>query len=190
MASMKEFSDLGFYNDLRAHQISLTFQGMMSQELLALIGQSLRRKPDDEVISKRLFGLVVELAQNIYHYSAVKQFSEKDEREIGVGIIAVGESEDYYFVYSGNMVDSERVKEIAERCDHINSLDSEAIKHFYKEQRRMPQREDSPGANIGLIEIVRRSGNPIGYLIDHAENGLSFLTFMAKISKNAPLPVE
>jgi len=180
----EKFSMHQFYTDVRKNNISLSFQGIMSQEVLSLIGLSLKRRPDNEVIAKRLFGIVVELAQNIYHYSASKAYSEKDQREIGVGIITIGEDKLHYVVNSGNLVETGNTPPIMERCDYINSLDDVGLKQFYKQQRRMPQRPDKPGANIGLIELKRRSGNPLRYDVRQVDNTLSFLTLSIRINKN------
>lgn len=180
----QKFSMHQFYTDIRKNNISLTFQGIMSQDVLSLIGMSLKRRPDNEVIAKRLFGIVVELAQNIYHYSASKAYSEKDQREIGVGIVTIGEDQDYYIVNSGNLVETVNTAPIIERCDYINGLDDAGLKLFHKEQRRMPQRPDKPGANIGLIELKRRSGNPLEYDVREVDDENSFLTLSIKIDKN------
>jgi Family of unknown function (DUF6272) len=183
----QKFSELQFYKDLYYNHIHLAFQGMMSQDVLTLIGLSLRRKPNSEVVAKRLFGLVVELTQNIYHYSAIKSFSEKDQREVGVGVVTVGENEHDYYVCSGNLIETHKAEAILERCNLINSLDEENLKKFYKEQRRQPQRENTTGANVGLIDIVRKSGNPIGCQVDVVDEQNSFLAFVVKINKNLPV---
>jgi hypothetical protein len=183
----QRFSELQFYKDLYYNHIHLAFQGMMSQDVLTLIGLTLRRKPNSELIAKRLFGLVVELAQNIYHYSAIKSFSEKDQREVGVGVVTVGENEHDYFVCSGNLIEADKAQAILERCQHINTLNDEQLKQFYKEQRRQPQREHTTGANVGLIDIVRKSGNPIGCDVSPVDDSHSFLSFIVKISKTLPV---
>ncbi|MCU0329289.1 MAG: SiaB family protein kinase [Chitinophagales bacterium] len=156
---------------------------MISQDLLSLIGLSLRRRNDNEMIAKRLFGLVIELAQNIYHYSTEKSYSEKDKKEVGVGIIAIGETNEHYIVCSGNRMDSRKIKPITERCDYINQLDDDGLKLYYKEQRRNPSVEDSKGAGLGLIDMVRKSGNPLTYVINDSDKQNAFLTLCVRINK-------
>lgn len=181
---MKEkFSMHKFYTEVRKNNISLTFRGIMSQDVLSLIGMSLKRRPDNEVIAKRLFGIVVELAQNIYHYSASKQYSEKDKKEIGVGIVTIGEDQNYYIVNSGNLVRTENIAPITERCKYINGLDERELKLFKKQQLKLPQRPDKPGANIGLIELKRRSGNPLLYDTIAVDHDYTFLSLSVKIKK-------
>jgi hypothetical protein len=179
----EKFSNYNFYSSFRENKISLAFQGMISQDLLSLIGLSLRRKNDNEMIARRLFGLVIELAQNIYHYSTEKAYSEKDKKEVGVGIIAIGETNEHYIVCSGNRMDSKKIKLISERCDYINQLDEEGLKMYYKDQRRNPSVEDSKGAGLGLIDMVRKSGNPLTYIINDSDKPNAFLTLAVKINK-------
>ena len=178
-----KFSHFEFYSQLRRHKISLTCQGMISQDILSLIGLSLKRKADNEVLAKRLFGIVVELAQNIFHYSAIKHFSEKDKRMVGVGIVTIGETPEHYVVTSGNMVDNRNTEALGQRCAYINTLDEEGLKKFYKNQRSLPLPPEKTGGNIGLIDLARRSGNPLGYEITPVNDLHSFFTLSIKIRK-------
>ena len=176
--SVKEFRD-----SLQMNHVSLSFQGMLSQEVLTLVGRSTRRISEDQIISKRLLSLVVELSQNIHHYSAHKEFSSKDDKEIGVGIIAIGESADCFHVHSGNKILNKDYLPILERCDRINSMNESELRGFYKDQRRLPQREDKPGANIGLIDMVRKSGNPIVATVVPVDDMYSFLIMSLTLDK-------
>ncbi len=180
----RTFSHHGFYSKLKKHKINLACQGMVSQDLLNLIALSLKRKAvDNEFVARRLFGVVVELAQNIYHYSAEKAYSEKDKCEVGVGIITVGEAADSYMVSSGNMIENRKAAGIKERIEYINKLDEEQLKTYYKEQRRLPKPEESKGANLGFIDLARRSNNPLKYTITQVSEQHSFFTLSIKIKK-------
>ncbi len=176
--SVKTFKDLLF-----ANRISLAFHGLFSQDVLTLIGHSMKKTPDDQLLSKRLFGIVIELAQNIHHYSAQKVYSEKDKRDIGIGIVAIGETDDYHIISSGNYIVNSEVEVIRTRSEYINGLDAEALKEYYKEQRKAPQRANKPGANLGFIEMVRKSGNPIDVIIKDYDDKMSFFTLTVKINK-------
>ncbi|MCS6968342.1 MAG: SiaB family protein kinase [Cytophagales bacterium] len=183
-ATEQSFSIYEFYRRLKVHHLSLVAQGIMSQDLLSLIALSIKRRPDNEVIARRLFALVVELAQNILHYSAVKEFSAKDQREVGVGIVAIGESDTHYLVASGNVAQPENAAYVARHCDYINQLDPDELREYYRQQRRLPVKEGSVGGSIGLIEIVRKSGQPLSYEIIPIEDDKVFLIFVAKVNKS------
>lgn len=181
---IENFSVHAFKERLKECQISMAFQGMFSQEILTLLGKSLQNTPDAKNISKRLFALVVEMTQNIHHYSAHKMFSQKDNREIGVGIIAISETEGFYQVSSGNYVSKEDALTILERSHFINSLDENELKLYYKEQRKMPPRPGKPGANLGLIDMRRKSGQKLEVIIEQ-EADQYFYILTLKVSKSA-----
>jgi hypothetical protein len=183
-ATEQPFSIYQFFSQLKLHHVSMVAQGLISQDILSLIALSLKRIPDNEVVARRLFAIVVELSQNIFHYSTIKEFSVKDQRGIGVGIVAVGESKTHYLVASGNVAHAENAAYVAKQCDYINTLDSEELRQYYREQRRKPARVGSVGGSIGLIEVARKSGEPIHYEIIPLEDGNVFLIFVAKVSKD------
>ncbi len=179
----ERFSVKQFKQKLVDHRISMAFQGILSQDILTLVGQSLRNLPNNQVLAKRLFGLVVEMTQNIHHYSAQKVYSEKDNREIGMGIVCLGQDDHHHFISSGNYIFQKDVKVVLERSAHINAMNEEELKKYYREQRRAPQRKDKPGANLGFIEMRRKSGNPVEVEIIDINDEMSFFILSVKISK-------
>ncbi|KXX69948.1 hypothetical protein AVL50_13815 [Flammeovirga sp. SJP92] len=183
MGYMEHFSVKTFKQQLAMKKISLAFQGIFSQDVLALIGKSLRNTPESRVIAKRLFAIVIEMAQNIHHYSAEKQYSEKDGRDIGVGIVAIAEDDHHYIITSGNCIVKTEVPPLIERANYINGLSPEKLKEFYREQRKAPQREGKPGANLGFIDMVRKSGNPIEINIKEYDETRSFFILSVRVNK-------
>lgn len=177
------FSVKTFRDRLVEHRISLAFHGMFSQDVLTLIGKTLMSTPDSQMLSKRLFAIVIEMAQNILHYSAERVFSEKDGREIGVGIVAICQSDDQVVVSSGNYIQKRELQALQERAAYINTLDEGQLRDFYRDQRKAPQREGKPGANLGLIDMARRSGNPIQVdAFDYSEE-LAFFILTIRVNK-------
>ncbi|GAA4832427.1 SiaB family protein kinase [Algivirga pacifica] len=180
---IEHFSVKTFKHQLEGQHIKLAFNGMFTQEVLSLIGKSLLDSPDSQVIRKRLFAIVIEMAQNIHHYSARKSFCEKDKKEVGTGVITIGESKDHFIVASGNYIKKEELPPIVERAEYINKLPTEELRAFYREVRKAPQREDKPGANLGLIDMVRKSGNPISIETMEVDDEVSFFILNVKINK-------
>ena len=179
----ERFSIKQFKQRLEDNKISMAFQGILSQDILTLVGQSLRNLPNNQVLAKRLFGLAVEMTQNIHHYSAQKIYSDKDGRDIGMGIVCIGQDEDFHLITSGNYIYEKDAKVVKERSRYINSLSDEELKQYYREQRRAPQRKDKPGANLGFIEMRRKSGNPVYVEVIDVNEEMSFFILSVKISK-------
>ncbi|TAF34255.1 MAG: hypothetical protein EAZ67_04445 [Cytophagales bacterium] len=157
------FKLLPFQEQLQNGNISMAFRGGMSQEILSLMGWSLRRAETNTVVSRRLFGMIIELSQNILHYSAEREYSEYDQKEIGCGIITISKEDKQYIINAGNYITHDKVSRITSRCEHINSLTPEELKAYYKAQRRLPHADGGTGANIGFIDMVRKSGNKIAF---------------------------
>lgn len=170
---------------MQVNSVILSFKGAVSQDLLSRLAGSLKKKSikDDPNIGRRVFGIFIELSQNVHLHSAEKSYSLAEDRPIGVGFLLVSEADDCYWVSSSNLIKKEKVTHVNQRCAHINGLDEEGLKAFYKEQRRAPQRTDSPGANIGLIEMVRKSGNPLDVQFFDVDSENSIITLTVKLDK-------
>ncbi len=181
----KDFSACQFHQMLEKNHVVMAFQGVMSQEVLSLIAKSLRGKSSDKLTGKRLFGIVIELAQNIHHYSAEMGVNHLDDSAAGIGTIVISENQDEYLISSGNVIKQEDGKGILERCNHINTLNDEQLREYYLEQRRKPPRTAKPGANLGFIDMVRKAGRPLVANIINIDNQKSFFTISVSVKKHS-----
>ena len=68
-------------------------------------------------------------------------------------------------------------------CDEINALDEDSLKKLYKEKLHTARKQAVIGAGIGLIDIVRKSGSPISYAIQIADEDTQFFTLSVSLSK-------
>jgi len=170
-----------YFNDMNKQEIILSFKGAISQEVLADVGVSLRSKLGSYQISKKTFAVFVELAQNIYHHSAQKEYSATKGRTAGVGVILIQNYPQYLVLSSGNLIENEKVEGITQRCDYINQLSADELKDYYVKQRRRPT--GGIGANIGLIDMARRSGHPLEYQVVEIDDQNTFLALSVRIDK-------
>jgi len=86
-------------------------------------------------------------------------------------------------VSSGNYVSNSNLEEISQRFAEINHLSEEELKKLYKAQRKMPQRKNKPGANLGFIDMRRKSGNPIDHLFIKSDQQKIFFVLSVKVNK-------
>jgi hypothetical protein len=171
-----------YFNDMNKQEIILTFKGTISQDILADVGISLRSKLGSYNVSKKTFAIFVELAQNIYHHSAEKEYSASKGRPAGVGVILIQNKEDHLILSSGNLIENYKVEGICERCEYINGLTEDELKDYYLKQRKKPT--GGVGANIGLIDMARRSGNQLGYHVVKIDDDNSFFSLSIKVNKS------
>jgi hypothetical protein len=82
---------------------------------------------------------------------------------------------------SGNLIEGYKIEGLSERCEYINKLAPEELRDYYIKQRRRPT--GGVGANIGLIDMARRSGNPLEYQVVKIDDEFSFFALSIKVSK-------
>ncbi|MDW7695585.1 SiaB family protein kinase [Flammeovirgaceae bacterium SG7u.111] len=179
----EHFSVKQFRNEIKSNSISMAFQGAFSKDILSLIAINLKKIPNSDFVSKKIFALVVEMAQNVHHYSAKRVYSKELQRDIGIGILTISENDDCYIISSGNYIYQKDGIEIDDRFAKINHLSSDELKELYKKQRKQPQRKDKPGANLGFIDMRRKSGHPLDYMIKKIDENESFFILSVKINK-------
>ena len=134
--------------------------------------------------SKSIFSVFVEQMHNMLMYSAEKEtFSVDNEAtDISKGIFILGKMEQNYFIKTGNVVSEYSAGVLKERIDHLNTLDKQELRQFFKERQKVDNdNPESKGAGIGLIEIARRAKSKIEYdLTPHSED-LMYFTMSVEI---------
>ena len=69
-----------------------------------------------------------------------------------------------------------------DRVDALGRLDKVGLKSLYKEQLRKPREEGVvTGAGLGLIDIARKSSEPLQASLDELGGGKAFFTLRATI---------
>jgi len=194
---MKEFDLLSLRKLIMKNKIVLTFEGKMSQGVLINLVETLKEKllasADNEVeledsdsrqfVVKKVYAIFIELAQNIQNHSAEKVLIEG--AETGVGIIVIREDEECFTITSGNQVTLSKADSLNKYCEELNGLSSEEIRKLYRTQLRRERQEGSRGAGIGLLEVTKKTGNPIVHSLtkDGAEH--YFFTLSIRVNKEA-----
>lgn len=159
--------------------IVFSFSGYMSEGILYSLGEALRQKMALEETNlttiKKVFSVFVEQAQNIIRYSAEKvRGSDGDDVELSSGIVTIGTQNGRFFIVCANVVLQEDIARLRQRLEHLQGMDKDAIKAYYKEQLREAPDADSRGATIGLIEIARRASEPIEFDFDSIDERTAF----------------
>lgn len=180
-----DFQITKYYNEFNKNGITAIFQGALSQSVLSEIAENLKEKiTDRETIKSKIFAIFIELAQNIYHHSAEKKHFNTSNSYIGVGIVSIRDVDECYFLSAGNMVEQQQREALEERCQYINGLDKENLTDYYRQERKNAKGKTSTGAHVGLIDMVRRSGNPLKIHFDTISDTLSFFSITVTVDKD------
>jgi serine phosphatase RsbU (regulator of sigma subunit) len=188
--NVQPFDLLSFRRLLIENDILLSFEGKMSQGVLIALVETLKERlaanTNDAMqhMTRKIYGVFVELAQNIQNHSLEKVLV--NEQQIGIGIIVIREDDLKFVISSGNKLLTSDAEKLRRYCDLINELDEDDLKKMYKEKLRMARKQEVIGAGIGLIEIIRKSNHPIGYAIQTVDEDTQFFTLSVNLFKITP----
>jgi hypothetical protein len=152
---------------LTGQGVIFSFSGYLSEDMLTTLGDALKKRmalaETDTNVAKRVFSVFVEQVQNIIRYSSDRVSGSAPPVEMSAGMVSVGAEAGRFFVICGNAVEAAKVETLRERLDFLAGLDRDALRAYYREKLREPPETDSLGASIGLIEIARRSSEPVAH---------------------------
>ena len=83
---------------------------------------------------KKVFNVLVECLQNLYHH--IDDFEVKGTKEEiskkKSAIFMISRHEEHYNIITGNFIANENIEKLKGRIDHINTLEREELKAYYK----------------------------------------------------------
>ena len=154
-----------FYKSMKAHEISLVYEGEITHQITkaftAMAETNMLKDEESNSVQKKVFHVMVECLQNISKH-ADNIYSE-DESFSSRGLFMVSKGETTYNVTTGNIIENDRVKEVTEILERINSLDKEGLKQLHKTQMQEGRLSEKGGAGLGFIDIARKTGNKLDY---------------------------
>ena len=165
--------------------IIFCYSGFLTEDVLGGIGSALRKKlvieDTDRNIAKGLFGIFVELVQNVIRYSCEKEIKEQHDEilDLRYGVLSVGKSDDRYYVACGNIITKDDMERLSDNLAHIKSLSRDELKALYKETLRGEVPVTSKGVGVGFIDIARRASDGFEYEFVETSDGKVFFTMKA-----------
>ncbi len=169
--------------DFDRRGVFLNLCGPLSQNLMVEMGGLMKTKMalegSDAATIKKAFSVLVELNQNIIHYSAEKKTDKSNKHAgcfNGCGIISIGKQDSNYFLLSGNQVENNKVEKLRSRLVKLQSMTKEQLKEEYRSQRKKEPEKESKGAGLGLIEIARKSVSPLEFRFNQLDAHVTFFS--------------
>tara|TARA_R110000796_G_scaffold777_11_gene2981 strand:+ start:1642 stop:2184 length:543 start_codon:yes stop_codon:yes gene_type:complete len=166
-----------------SQQIMLCFNGPISRSLIEEIGNALRNYLSADhahpSAAMDVFAVYIEMTQNISHYARERQWSE---REAGATVVVSRNQDGRYVVSAGNLIEMTDGERLQQAVAGLAELDKVELKAAYKEQLRRPRDEVRPsGAGLGLIDIARKSSEPLQASLQPLASGRGFFSLRAVI---------
>jgi hypothetical protein len=178
---MKSPSLYSLRERFNADHILICFNGPISRSLIEEIGNALRgylqSAESQASAAMDVFGVYVEMSQNIRHYALSHGY---DDSAASATVVIANDRPGRYTVSAGNLVELADGVALKARVDALAALDKAQLKAAYKDQLRKPRpAETSHGAGLGLIEIARKACEPLEADLDDLGSGRAFFSLRA-----------
>ena len=165
--------------------ILLCFNGPISRSLIEEIGNALKNYLQADQAQPNtamdVFSVYIEMTQNIRHYAIAHAYDEADS---SATVVVARDGDSHYVVQAGNLVEKADAQALLARVNALAGMDKIELKAAYKTQLRQPRSESaSTGAGLGLIDIARKSVQPLHANVTDMDNGRAFFSVRALIPK-------
>ena len=131
--------------------LNLFYNGLVTDSFTEFI-VSLAEHESNLSVKKKLSFLMIEVFQNIVRHS---------DNKINNDCFGVRNLEQSIHIFSSNKIGLEAYEFLNSKLAEINSLDQNQLKEIYKEILMNRELSEKGGAGLGLIEMARKSINPI-----------------------------
>ncbi len=189
MTDIKSSGLFEIYEDLKKKNIILSFKGDITPDLLTsilfVIEQKLDRYDETTKVKRKVFNVLVECLQNLYHHcdeDTEEKLIESNDVKPSV-IVMVAKNKEGYNILTGNMIPSDNVGILKNRLEEINELSKDELKELYLATLTDGKRSRKGGGGLGFLEIARKSGRKLEFGIVPYNNKSSFFSLNVKIAQ-------
>lgn len=168
-------------NFIKDKNILVAYKGGVNGDffvhILHMVENKLQKIEPSVKLRKKIFNILVEILQNIYHYF---EESETEEKDAAVVFFLYKDNEDYC-IYTGNQIKKENVIALKLMLDRINALDKEQLKKLYRE-KLIKSDAVNGRAGLGIIDIKRKAGAKIDYQFKSLDDKHSFFNLIVRVN--------
>jgi hypothetical protein len=158
----------------------LVYKGPLTHETMKfftrMAEEKISKRCNDASVKRKVFHVMVEMIQNITKHSA-----NSDDEGSANGIFVVGERKEYYYVITGNVIRSSIVRDLEDTIEKLNELDKSALNDLHKYQIKTGELSDKGGAGLGLIDIIRKTGEKYAYQFLRLDQNFHFFVLKTTV---------
>jgi len=182
-------SAYSYFKRLQEDGVVLVYRGAFSTEMISSFLETVELRmeelQEDRKVKKKVFNVLVESLQNVYHHTDDLQDTDAKGRSMNLGeaIVMVGRNEDHYSIVTGNFFASEHIRPMQRRIHAINKMERSELRQYYKEVLGNGSFSNKGTAGLGIIDIVRKSGQPLRCRFDFSNDKYCFATLETRIPR-------
>ena len=171
------------YDEMLSNGFSLVYFGEFSHEITKMFTSmaetDMEKNSEERSVQRRVYHVMVETLQNMNKHSD----DLKDEASVGGGMFIIGKKNDVYYVITSNKVKREHKENLEMALNTVNNATLEELKDMYKKQIKEGRISEKGGAGLGLIDIARKTEEPLEYQFLQLDQDSFF--FILKVEINA-----
>ena len=168
------------YKKMNKGEVLLAYKGSITAELitnvLGVVESKLDHVIDKSVTKKKIYNILVESLQNLYHHVDDLPDEVNESMDIHFGIFVISKGKDSYDIRTGNFIKTDKISKLKERLDKIKSLSKDELKELYKFVLNNQKFSDKGGGGLGLIDIARRTDGKVEYEFDDYDDNYAFFS--------------
>lgn len=174
------------YRTMEEENVILSFKGIVTAELLTSVLDIMESKMESmnepPRIRKKVFNVLVECLQNLYHHlNEISENSTDETIDQKSALLLIVRGKDNFLIRTGNYIKNEKVEELKQRLDNINSMDKDELKLYYQDSLNSSMVSAKGTAGLGMIDIARKSGNKLDFAFLKINDETSFFCLNVKI---------
>ncbi len=177
---------LGFIDKFRKqvaeNEIMLSYNGIISQEIILALLDMTEKKLDSSKAEKglksRLFNVMVRCLQNITFHAERNAYYKSSNFTIS------RLKDGGYVIYSGNAVRKDKVAKLKKKLILINQMTENDLHEFYKLWLTSRELNDKKGIGLGLIDIARKTGSDLDFDFEDIDQNYSYFALRTVVKSN------
>jgi hypothetical protein len=164
--------------------ILICFAGPFSHSIIEELGNAVKRYLEVEQTTRAammdVFSIFIEQTQNVRNYGRQKAGEGNRDHDFTSGIVVIARNGESHEVSSGNIVETDDIRDTMAWLDTLRGLNKAELKAAYKEQMRK-EPVAGKGAGLGLIDMSRKSAKPLQYTVTPIDDRYGFFSLKATI---------
>ena len=167
-----------YLNDQPESNVILYYKGNVDSDLINHVLDTVEYKlvevNEQSKLRKKVYNVLVESLQNLYHHVDKVPEDFEDQKSEKFGLLKVEKVENGYKIITGNFVRADHVEMLEEKINRINRSSHEEIKELYKFILNHQRISEKGGGGLGLVDIVRKTGNKLKFNFKEYNDKFSF----------------
>jgi len=174
------------YKQLHKKNTLCSYKGVLNSDLVEQNLNEIEKQlsPERKKIRRKAYYVSVEILQNLYHHSEapIKTVAGIYTDQRFSMFIFSKLKEDYFELSTGNFISKKTMQFLKSRIGQLNFLEKDELRTLYKRILNNEEFSEKGGGGLGMIDILRKTGNKYEYNFIKDSENLYFFILTIKIS--------